>query len=208
MRRCTRSRTARWSMRRPRAPRKTRRAGALDAQGRAAELEPELHGPGRRPPVGHGALLAPLAEDPHHLAVVVEVVDVEADQLPHPDARGVEQLEHGDVAQPDRAAVVGELRGRADEVGRLVGAQHGREGLVLLGRAQRGTGVGGARPVRCSQAVKTRAAVARRASVVRDLPSGLLLGQPGPQCPEVEVGDVRRSPAGRAWSSSDETSPR
>ena len=51
----------------------------------------------------------------------------------------------------------------------------------------------GARPVRCSQAVKTRAAVARRASVVREQAEGLLLGQPGAQGPEVEVGDVRES---------------
>ena len=101
----------------------------------------------------------------------VDVVDVEPDQLADPDAGGVEQLEHGHVAQPDRAAVVGELGRRLDQVARLVRAQHRRQRLVRLRRAQAARRRRlGARPVRASQAVNTRTAVARRASVVRDLP--------------------------------------
>ena len=61
-------------------------------------------------PVGHGPLLATLAEDPRDVARAVEVVDVERDQLADPDPGGVQQLEHRHVPQPDRAAVVGETR--------------------------------------------------------------------------------------------------
>ena len=45
----------------------------------------------------------------------------------------------------------------------------------------------GSRPVACAQAVNTRAAVARRAIVVRDRPQRLLLGQPAAQRPEIDA---------------------
>jgi hypothetical protein len=98
--------------------------------------------PRRQPPVdgatgggavGHRALLAPLAEHPHDAALVVDVVDVEADQLAHPDPGGVEELEHRHVAQARGRAVVGEIGGGPDQRLGLVGAEHRRERLVLLG---------------------------------------------------------------------------
>ena len=58
------------------------RAGTLGPQRRPAEPEPELQGSGGRTSVGDRTLLASLAEDPHHLAVAVEVVDVETDHSP------------------------------------------------------------------------------------------------------------------------------
>ena len=145
-----------------------RRAGALDAQAGPAGGQPAVDGPTGRRAVGHGAFLAALAEDAYDPTLVVDVVDVEPDELADPDPGRVEQLEHRDVAQPDGAAVVGEAGGRPDQRLGLVCPQDRRQGLVLLGRAERSArrrsaaGRSGA-----SQAVNTRAAVARRAIVVR-----------------------------------------
>ena len=94
--------------------------------------QPEVERLGGRPAERHRPLLASLAEDPDDVPLAVDVVDVEPDQLAHPDAGGVEQLEHRDVAQPDRAAVVGELGRGPDQVARLVGPQHRRQRPVRL----------------------------------------------------------------------------
>ena len=95
--------------------------------------------------------------------------------------------------RPDRAAVVGQRGGGADQVGGLVGAQHRREALVLLRRAQRGTGVGRG----ASGALQPGGEDPRRRGATGERGArqaeGLLLGQPGAQGPEVEVGDVRES---------------
>ena len=58
-------------------------------------------------PKGTLRSLAPLPITAHDVGAEVHVVDVEADQLPDADAGGVEQLEHGAVAQVDRVVVVG-----------------------------------------------------------------------------------------------------
>ena len=138
---------------------------------RPAGLEPGSERVVGRDAVRHRALLAPLAEDPHDSTGPVHVVHVEPAQLPDTDPRRVEQLEDGDVAQPDRAAVIG-TGGRCLEQGpRVGGVEHRRQRLVCLGTAESGAGIGVGSPVRSAQAVKTRTAVARRAMVVRALPS-------------------------------------
>src|SRR5690606_37656111 len=58
--------------------------GAGGGQLRTTGAQPPLHSLAGGEPVRHAALLAPLAEDPDDAAVPVDVVDVEADQLPHP----------------------------------------------------------------------------------------------------------------------------
>ena len=64
----------------------------------------------------------------------------------------------------------------------------------------------GIRPVRASHAVNTRAAVARRARVVRDSPLVCWRGQPAAQRPQVELADVGDAqPAGVVEQTGDVT---
>ena len=175
-----------------RRPRRRRRRSAGRPCG-----QPAVERAGGRVAEGHDALLAALAEHAHHVAVAVHVVDVEAGQLADPDAGGVEQLEHRHVAQPDRAAVVGQLgRGRGSGRPPRRRAAPGAAVRCALGEPSVAPGVRRRRPVRCSHAVNTRAAVARRAIVVREQPQGLLLGQPAAQRAQVELVDARLRRAG------------
>ena len=108
------------------------RAGARRDQLRTAARQPGVDRAGGRVPVRHGPLLAALAEDPGDLARPVEVVEVESDQLPDPHPGGVEQLEDREVAQPQRAVLVGQVREPGDQLPRLVLTQHRRQCLVGL----------------------------------------------------------------------------
>ena len=85
----------------PRALRNTapRRASIPAASARGAIA---LERPQRRAAHRDDALLASLAEDAHRAALGVEPLPVEAGQLGHAQPRGVEQLEHGAVAQPEQ----------------------------------------------------------------------------------------------------------
>ena len=185
-------------MRRPRAPRKSaaplpstassgRPAAPPPRSPRPTLLHPYAPGGGGGTPEGHGPLLAALAEHPGHVALAVQVVDVEPDQLAHPDPGGVEELEHRHVAQPDRAAVVGVLGCRAHQFGRLVGAQHRRQRAVRLGGAQARAGVeggpAGARQPGGEDASRGRAARERGPGAAH----ALLLGQPAAQGAQVEL---------------------
>ena len=197
IRRCTRVRTARWSIRRPRAPRNNAvpAASALSA-GRPCG-QPAVERFRGRMAEGNRALLAALAEHPDHVAVAVEVVDVETDQLTDPDPGGIEQLEHRHVAQSDRAAVVGELGRRPDQVASLVGTQHRRQRPVRPWRTQGGAGVslrqpGPVQPGREHPGGRRPSGQRRARQTER-----LLLGQPAAQRAEVEVGHVGEpEPAG------------
>ena len=84
-----------------------RRPGAGHRQRGPPGSQPGAEGALGGRAVRDGALLAALAQHPDDAALVVEVVDVEAAELADADAGRVEQLEHRDVAQPHRAAVVG-----------------------------------------------------------------------------------------------------
>ena len=99
---------------RPRGPsagrpgRRARRGTAPARWPAPASARPAAR-PARRPrprpagtPSGTDRSLRALAEDPQHPAVPVDVVDVEPAQLADPDAGGVQQLEHGQVAQAGR----------------------------------------------------------------------------------------------------------
>ena len=92
-------RTVRGSIRPPRAPTNTAAPASGPASTGRPSVAPLLDGTRRRQPDRDGAFLGALAEDADDAALAVDVVDVEADQLTHPDAGGVEQLQHGAVAQ-------------------------------------------------------------------------------------------------------------
>jgi hypothetical protein len=68
---------------------------------------------------------------------VVDVVDVEAAQLTHPHPRGVEQLEHRQVTQPEGTVAERPLRGGVEEEADLVLPERGRKGAVCLRGAER-----------------------------------------------------------------------
>ena len=159
-------------------------------------------------PYGTVRSLRPLPKHPHHPTRAVDVVDVEPAQLADPDAGGVEQLEDRDVAQPDRAAVVGARR-RRPRAGRAPRRRRAPAAACwcALGEPSEAPGSVSARPVRSAQAVKTRTAVARRAIVERALPSVCCLAS---QLRSVRRSSVRTSvcPSAAACSSSPRTSPR
>ena len=93
----------------------------------------------------HEPLLVALADDPHEGAVDREVLAVEADRLADPQARGVQELEQGPVAQGVTGAVpagssrrlvaAGGLQQALDLVdGQRLGQQPGRSRQVEVGR--------------------------------------------------------------------------
>src|SRR5664279_4761631 len=65
----------------------------------ATELQPSLQGGGRRPAERDRPLLGSLAHDTDQAGAEVDVVDVHAHQLPDPDPRGIQQLQHRSVSQ-------------------------------------------------------------------------------------------------------------
>ena len=187
-------------------PRRARRRST--ARAAAVEVGGERRVGG--PAVGDGAFLVALAEDPQHQPAPVDVVDVEPDQLGDPQPGGVEQLQHGLVAQHQRplhpqllggAAVLGTaccgargIKGgdRGDEHGRgLVGPEHAGQRPVGARGGQPGTRVGGdpAGAVRPAGERPGRGGLAgqRRAG---DAGAGEP-GQPAPQRREVESVQVR-----------------
>src|SRR5258706_4721320 len=80
----------------------------------------------RRLPDRHHALLAALAEDAHGAPALVEIVDVEAAALGHPQPARVEQLEQRAIARPGHRR----LRLRAQELAGLVHPQGRRPGAA------------------------------------------------------------------------------
>ena len=199
IRRCTSVRTARWSIRRRARPRNSAAPGPVDRAaraGRAAASGPAPRAAGR--PNGTVRSLRPLPKHPDDVAVAVDVVDVEAARARRPGCR----WRRAARASPRRAARPGCRRRRARRRRAIRSAASsarstGGQRPVRLGRAEAAPTSVGVRPVRASQAVKTRAAVARRASVVRDRPMRLLLGQPAAQRAQVELADVGDARAGR-----------
>ena len=135
--------------------------------------------------------LRPLPSTRTTLRSSVEVVDVEPHQLAHPDPRGVEELEHGDVAKPDRAAVVGERGGRG-RIRSAASSARSTGGRVrcALGEPQGGPGVGrgAAGAVQPGGEHPGRRRPPGQGGARQ--PERLLLGQPAAQGAEVEVGDV------------------
>src|SRR5690606_19666694 len=75
------------------------------------------------------AFLVPFADDAHDPTVTVEVVDVEAAELTHPDASGVQQLEDGAVTEADRGAVVGVRDGFEDRRDVVLGEHAGQRSV-------------------------------------------------------------------------------
>ena len=73
---------------------------------------------------GHDALLAPLAANQQ--VAILEVVGAQGDQLAHPQASGVEQLQHRVVASPDGRLAVG----RGQQVLHLLLTQHARQAAL------------------------------------------------------------------------------
>lgn len=69
------------------------------------------------------ALLAAFAEHPHDASLLIEVVDVKTDKLPHPDTAGIEELEDGRVANSNRSAVYGDTRRIIEQLPGLLGGQ-------------------------------------------------------------------------------------
>ena len=180
------------------------RSGVRARRGTAPPPSPRPAAPGRpeasqrstaRPAgraVGHGrAPCGPCRSTRTTRRSCVDVVDVEADELAHPDAR----WRRAARASPRRGARPGCRRrpgrrppGSAPRPRRRAAPAAGS--CASSASPSAAPGSVGSRPVRCSQAVKTRAAVARRAIVVRLRPVRLQPGQPAAQRAQVEVGDV------------------
>ena len=72
----------------------------------ATLLDPGGQGTQRGSSQRHGPFLVPFAQDTHHSPVQVHVASVQPAELGDADAGGVQQFEHGDVAQRDRSAAV------------------------------------------------------------------------------------------------------
>jgi len=84
-----------------------RRPRLCGGQRRAAVAKP---GPQRvqcRLSERHGALLVAFSEHPQQSVPGVEVVDVEAAQLTHPDSSGVQQLHDQPISQRQRITLLG-----------------------------------------------------------------------------------------------------
>src|SRR5207253_3022117 len=77
----------------------------------------------RRTSHRHDALLAALAEDAHEARVRVEMLPVEAGELAHAEARGVEQLEARAVAEAEEPVGPRRREQPVDVVERQVGGQ-------------------------------------------------------------------------------------
>jgi hypothetical protein len=90
-----------------------------------------------------------------------------ATQLGHPHTGGVEQLQHREVAQRQRRALLGSRAGRVEHGRGLLRAEHGRQRATGSGRDEPHAGVVGQVSGAVAQPVKVRAAAARRASVDR-----------------------------------------
>ncbi len=158
---------------------------------------------GRGPAERHGALLAALAEHPDHVAVAVDVVDVEAAPARRPGCR----WRRAARASPRRAARPGCRRRRARSRRRSGRAPRRRAAPraasgAALGEPRLAPASVGARPVRASHAGEHPG---------RGRPPGqrgprpaqrLLLGQPAAQRAQVERRRRRRARAGAACSSS------
>ena len=78
----------------------------------------------------HDAGLAALAEHAHFAAVEIQVDPAQADQFGQAQPAGIEQFQHGPVAQRQLAAAVG-----FDQRGGLVDIEHLRQGAAHLGAA-------------------------------------------------------------------------
>ena len=157
--------------------RRARRAAAPARTPRSASAgrpcgEPASERPVGGQPVGDGALLRALAEYPQHPPAPVDVVDVEADQLGHPDAGGVEQLDHQPVAQHDarRRARPGRAGARSSAARPRPPAAPPAGCAASSGWPAAGPGRSPSRPARCAQAENVRSAAARRAIVAREAP--------------------------------------
>ncbi len=108
---------------------------------RATALQPERQRVGGRRTVGHRTLLAPLAEDPHHPAAGVEVVDVDTGELADPDAGRIQQLEDRQVAQTLRSVVSERLQGGVEHGPHLGLGQCGGQLAVGLRAGQQRAGI-------------------------------------------------------------------
>src|SRR5205823_3217830 len=80
----------------------------------------------RRTSHRHDALLAALAEDAHEARVRVEMLPVEAGELAHAEARGVEQLEDRAIAEAEEPVGPRRREQPVDVVERQVGGQLAR----------------------------------------------------------------------------------
>ena len=178
-------------MRRPRAPRKSAAPAPSTAQRRPAGRQPAVERPrGRQPERARSAPCGPCRTPGRPGA------RCRGRRCPDRTARRPGcRWRRAARASPRRAARSacrrrrGRRRPRAGRRPRRRGAPAGSVRCVL-GEPRAAPASVGARPVRASQAVNTRAAVARRAIVVRDLPERLLLGQPAAQRAQVELGDI------------------
>ena len=155
-------------------------------QRRAAPREPGVDGARAGRPERHGPLLAPLPRTRPCRAAAVDVVDVEPDQLGHPEPAGVEQLEDGAVAQP-----AGDPSS-APTAATSISAGPRRRAAPRAARGwpwgSPGAGPGPGWRVRCAR--PTRERPGRRAaagSAGAAPPRGRLRAEPAPQQPDVQI---------------------
>ena len=75
------------------------RATVGGRQARSPNVMPALNRLYSRDAEGDGPLLVPLAQHPHDVARLIDVVDIKSHQLTHPNTRGVQNFEHRIVTQ-------------------------------------------------------------------------------------------------------------
>jgi 6-phosphogluconolactonase len=156
-------------------------------------VKPAIHRPQSRHPDRDRALLVALAEDPHHASLTVDVSGVEGTQLRNPDPGRIEQLQDGDIAQPDGTAdLVGSSQCLGQHPLSIDSLERRWQPAHCLRRSEQGRRVARAgprslRPVE-EHPGRRRTALQRRAG----LTPGLLVGQPAAHIPEIDL--VERKP--------------
>jgi hypothetical protein len=99
---------------------------------RASNDQPTVKGTLRRLAVGNHPLLATLAQNAQHPSLAIEISDIEAGQLTHPNACCVQHLQDGHITQAQRV-FVGVLDRGSDQGLGFIGTQNRGQGLGRLG---------------------------------------------------------------------------
>ncbi len=74
---------------------------------RTTTLQILRHASGGHFPHGHQTFLATLAKDHHQTGAEIHLAHLQIHQLRHPQTAGVHQLQHGCIAQSQRACTIG-----------------------------------------------------------------------------------------------------
>ena len=109
----------------------------------SADQVPPFNGLDSRDTEGNGPLLVALAKHSDHVASLINVVDIEANQLTDPDTGGIEKFQHRVVAQLFGANLARRFLDRGFEQGNCLGLrQNTRQKPLGLGGRKDQSGIG------------------------------------------------------------------